>query len=421
MILIGDCLERLKELEPNSIDAVVTDPPYGWRFMGKAWDSFDIATKGVDTRAQKHEGEWRIGSDGKRRRYGKLNVPNTAAGSNDLSQIGMSKFQEFSEAWAREALRVLKPGGHMLVFCGPRTYHRMASGVEDAGFQIRDQLQWLFGSGFPKSHNIGDGIGTALKPANEPIVLARKPLEKGLTVGQNVEKWGVGGLNIDESRIGVGEDDPNHRKPSVDWQSANDPSVTHFGSGGRPIENLKPKGRWPANLLLDETAAEMLDEQSGTLKSGGNTSFKGDNALFPIDNDNRTHYKESGGASRFFYVAKTSKRERNAGLDGMPDKKMAFADGANRAINSGSDEYNTETGGGMNRIKTVKNHHPTVKPLKLMEYLIKLITPAGGIVLDPFMGSGSTGVAAFRLGYKFIGCEMNAEYVEIAKKRMEAV
>lgn len=333
MILLGDCLIRLKELPDNSVDSVVTDPPYGLKFMGKKWD---------------------------------YDVPGV-------------------QLWV-EVLRVLKPGGHLLSFGGTRTYHRLASAIEDAGFEIRDQIQWLYGSGFPKSHNIGDGIGTALKPANEPIVLARKPLEKGLTVAENVLKWGVGGLNIDASRIATDMNDPNQRfNETISGGFQNE-----YVGGDKKGPLTKPhgaplQGRWPANLLLDETAAEMLDEQSGMLKSGArakNEKNKDGNVFGQFEFNGGPCASSSGGASRFFYVAKASKRERNAGCE--------------------------------------VNGHPTVKPIRLMEYLIKLITPPNGTVLDPFMGSGSTGVAAFRLGFKFIGCEMSEEYVEIAERRIAA-
>jgi DNA modification methylase len=376
MLIRGDCLEELKKAEPISVDAVVTDPPYGLSFMGKKWD---------------------------------YDVP-----SVDL--------------W-REVFRVLKPGGHLLSFGGTRTYHRMVVAIEDAGFEIRDQVMWIYGSGFPKSLDVSkaidkaagakrelgptvgemngrnienhkkeheilaqvngwdkrtsvpvtpeailwQGFGTALKPANEPIVLARKPLEKGLTVAENVLKWGCGAINIDGTRIGT--------------------ELVESGRGGRNKTNsiyedgLAPQtertftqGRWPANVLFDESAAEML----------------------PIEN------KQS--VSRFFYVAKTSKRERNAGLEGMP------------AINCGmmeDDNYAIKTGSGNLRDTKNQNHHPTVKPIKLMEYLCKLVTPPGGTILDPFMGSGSTGCAAVKLGFKFIGIEREAEYLEIAKRRIE--
>jgi hypothetical protein len=379
MILLGDCLERLKDLEENSVDAVVTDPPYGLAFMNKRWDA---------------------------------KVPSV-------------------DVW-REVYRVMKPGAHLLSFGGTRTYHRVACAIEDAGFDVRDMLTWNYGSGFPKSLNISkaidkaagaerevigenpnkrdahqkgargfdsalagekleamritapatdaakqwDGWGTALKPALEPIVLARKPLSES-TVAANVLRWGVGGLNIDASRIGYQSPADFESAKGGDTGSANR-SMDGWGLGKAipQSEKISPQGRWPANLLLDEEAAAMLDEQSGQLSQcGGPKKTTHDKGMFGIGTPGAIYREESRGASRFFYVAKASKRERNAGLEGMPDVKMGFSDGANRAIASGANAYETETGGGINRIKETKNFHPTVKPIKLMEYLIKLITP----------------------------------------------
>ncbi len=419
MILTGKCEEVLKDFPDNSVDSIVTDPPYGLSFMGKKWD---------------------------------YQVPSVAQ-------------------WA-EILRVLKPGGHVLSFGGTRTYHRMVVNMEDAGFEIRDQVMWIYGSGFPKSMNValaidkqagvkptilginpnsrpnskmkgskgfdGDlaseesageqvltaatsdeakqwqGWGTALKPANEPICVARKPLEKGLTVAANVLKWGTGAINVDASRI-AGD------VPSVTGQGFK--TIKYGGNIGKGEPTLtgqpwsNPQGRWPANLLLDETAAEMLDQQSGILKSGAMLNVESDSLGFHGNGSGAkwNHSSSSGGASRFFYVAKASKRERNAGLEGMPEREgVRHLDGGEWSVNK------TAKSGEQKRLPSA-NHHPTVKPIKLMEYLIKLITPPGGIVLDPFTGSGSTGVAALSLGFEFIGIEMTPEYAEIAEKRLEAV
>lgn len=350
MILHGDCLDKLKELADNSVDAIVTDPPYGLNFMNKKWD---------------------------------YDVPST-------------------DIW-KEALRVLKPGGHMLAFFGTRTYHRGVVRIEDAGFEIRDQIQWIYGSGFPKSHNGVHG-GTALKPANEPIVLARKPLIG--TVAKNFEQFGVGGLNIDECRI-------EGAVPStIQGQSSRQGEIYGPDQRAQKIFNGHAQGRWPANVIFDEEAAAMLDEQSGERKSVPFKSRGGTGNVYQptTPQDKPEGYSDSGGASRFFYVAKASKRERNAGLEGMPlgeppkSARSKPAEGRSNALG-----------------EMRANHHPTVKPIKLMEYLIKLVTPAGGTVLDPFCGSGSTGVAAKKLGFNFIGIEREKEYVEIAQKRMEAV
>jgi len=505
LILLGDCLERLKELEGDSVDSVVTDPPYGWRFMGKAWDGADIEKR----RDQEFNRPPR--KDGKSRGHGD---PSMCAGLYDQSIKGNEAFCAWTELYARELLRVLKPGGHALIFCGPRTYHAMAFGVERAGFEIRDQLQWLFGSGFPKSHNGAHG-GTSLKPANEPIVLARKPLSEK-TVKANFEKWGVGGLNIDESRIGT-EIRTNPGMSSL--------GVMHDDDWKPQAVSSIVQGRWPANLILDETAAEMLDEQSGTLKNGGQNYTTKGTSMFGTEKELAiTKFAgDSGGASRFFYCAKASKAERSNGLDGfdcanlsacqndestelvlstlkvisalipnssivssgenitaifpkeclsitritiqqitelktwnslmlshtsdsMRDAVLKAMDGISH-VNSAANSRELMTAIGIlaekagsvmddakhvtletlsklseqSAWKNYNSNHPTVKPLKLMEYLIKLITPPGGVVLDPFMGSGSTGVAAKRLGFSFIGIEMNEEYCEIAKKRIEHV
>jgi site-specific DNA-methyltransferase (adenine-specific) len=346
-------------------------------------------------------------------------------------------FQTWSEQWAREALRVLKPGGHLLAFGGTRMYHRLAAGIEDAGFEIRDTLMWLYGSGFPKSLDVSKAIdkaagaerevigtrkltgkarlvggknpngiyqdyetattlkeslditvpstpqaqqwqgwGTALKPAVEPIVLARKPLIG--TVAANVLTHGTGALNIDASRIGT--------EQTVTSRNGNSGGNGAYGKDERVFERVNPPGRWPANILLDEEAAAMLDEQSGERPTG-------EVKPYIRDSDNRVVYNSgwgndmkfereasSGGASRFFYVAKASRSERNAGLE--------------------------------------RNIHPTVKPVALMKYLIRLVVPKGGVVLDPFLGSGTTAVAAIEEGVEWIGCEREPEYVEIIKARV---
>ncbi len=407
MIYHGDSLEVLRTLEENSIDAVVTDPPYGLSFMGKKWD---------------------------------YDVP-----SVDLF---------------RSILRVLKPGGHILSFGGTRTYHRLACNIEDAGFEIRDQIQWIYGSGFPKSMNVAlaidkqsgaighrgkafntsgagsrqkdlegtnghgepaykeaktdaakqwQGFGTALKPANEPIVLARKPLSES-TVAKNVLKYGTGALNIDGTRIGTERIAQHQRDLS---QAHGDKWAAGTKQPVLGVTNYTT-GRWPANVLFDESAAEMLDEQSGVSGDRARTSSGKSLNLFGGDKENigQRGFADKGGASRFFYVAKASKRERNAGLEGMPEiskSHLASPDGGGGGWSKDSDK---------NPNLPRANHHPTVKPIKLMEYLCKLITPPGGVILDPFCGSGSTGVAAVNLGFKFIGIEREKEYVAIAEKRI---
>jgi hypothetical protein len=334
-LLIGDCIEQMKTLEENSVDAIVTDPPYGLEFMGKEWDGFG-------------------------------------------TPLG---FQTWSEQWAREALRVLKPGGHLLAFGGTRMYHRLAAGIEDAGFEIRDTLMWLYGSGFPKSHNLQgewQGWGTALKPAVEPIVLARKPLIG--TVAANVLTHGTGALNIDASRIRTNGESLNGGTPE-----GTSNNVLGSGLGVSSGKSQMLNGRWPANILLDDEAAALLDEQSGVSKSPApyaNTD-SGSQSVFGVGGVSHSkEFGDSGGASRFFYVAKASRAERNAGLE--------------------------------------RNIHPTVKPVALMKYLIRLVVPKGGKVLDPFLGSGTTAVAAIEEGVEWIGCEREPEYVEIIKARVAA-
>jgi site-specific DNA-methyltransferase (adenine-specific) len=259
------------------------------------------------------------------------------------------------------------------------------------------------------------GWGTALKPANEPIVLARKPLIG--TIAQNVAEHGTGALNIDASRI-----ETKPRKTGTrTFGDEIDASPTSFaGSNKRSLQvayDMKDQGRWPANVLFDEEAAEMLDAQSAGTRaskpsaSGKSTANKGASLIGMGGTDDNPSYSDSGGASRFFYVAKASKRERNAGLEGMPEALGGCS------LSGGNDKRK----GDKPQLSMRANHHPTVKPIALMEYLVRLITPPGGTVLDPFMGSGSTGVAAKRLGFAFIGIEREAEYCEIARRRIEAI
>jgi len=429
-LLLGDCIDKLKELDDNSVDSIVTDPPYGLSFMGKKWD-YDVPSQ---------------------------------------------------EIW-EECYRVLKPGGHLLSFAGSRTYHRMAVRIEDAGFEIRDQIMWIYGSGFPKSLNIGiqvdkklgnqrevvgekvrgdvqkakengagyladpanrnntkqfgygtqtitkgnsewEGWGTALKPAHEPIVMARKPLSEK-TVVDNVLEWGTGGINIDESRIGVDENDPNHR--SIDNKNVH---TTNFANNGNPrpdkIPNqesqINPQGRFPANIIFDEEAGKILDEQTGELKSGdmpGKYKGWGKNGIYgSADNElEQTYYGDSGGASRFFYCPKTSKTDRNEGLDDFEDKEAPKRDDG-QPYGMNTNKFRPD-GSERKPVQPKKNNHPTVKPTDLMLYLIRMVTPKSGTTLDPFMGSGSTGKAAVRGGFDFVGIEMDKEYMEIAKARIQ--
>ena len=389
-LLLGDCIDKLKELDDNSVDSIVTDPPYGLSFMGKKWD-YDVPSQ---------------------------------------------------EIW-EECYRVLKPGGHLLSFAGSRTYHRMAVRVEDAGFEIRDQIMWIYGSGFPKSMNIGKGVdkkfgnerevvgtkdgkidfskskkgdtsfyetawnnkeyvdlevtkgnspyegwGTALKPAHEPIVMARKPLSEK-TIVDNVLEWGTGGINIDDSRITTNDTlGGGATKGSVlaidgfdrPWMHDEEKMKEFSDKMKEKVEHAQTLGRFPANIIFDEEAGKILDEQS------------------------------EGGASRFFYCPKTSKRDRNEGLDEFEDKQtQGMRANAGPALVSDDESGRT----------TAKNNHPTVKPTDLMLYLIRLVTPKGGTTIDPFMGSGSTGKAAVRGGFDFVGIEREEEYMEIATARIQ--
>ena len=337
LLFKGDCREVLARLDEGCVDTVITDPPYGLEFMGKGWD------KGVP------------GPD----------------------------------FWV-EVLRVAKPGAMLLAFGGTRTYHRLACAIEDAGWELRDCLMWLYGTGFPKSHNIGkkvegwDGWGTALKPAWEPIILAMKPLDG--TFANNALEHGVAGLNIDATRIALdGEKTPTGSGKGSE-NSKFEQVRRSKGNGGNATPSA---GRWPANVVLDEEAGEILDEQSGEKKAGkykktGKRNSKvgtlrSMNAFDQSVKNAPDNYGDGGGASRFFYCAKAGKKDRGEG-----------------------------------------NDHPTVKPQSLMRWLVRLTsTPTGGLVLDPFMGSGSTGVACRAEGRQFCGIELDEHYIEIAARRLE--
>jgi len=407
-IFNGDNIQVLKTLPDNSVDSVVTDPPYGLKFMGKQWD---------------------------------YDVPSV-------------------ELW-KECYRVLKPGGYLLSFGSSRTYHRMAVKVEDAGFEIRDQIMWVYGSGFPKSHNIGkaidkilgnerkilgtkanfsldgskrnpnnhrvigesakeiqheygykkgwdtlvteghsewEGFGTALKPAHEPIVMARKPF-KG-SVAKNVLKWNTGGINIDDCRIGE------------ELITTNGYGINGFVAS----ENYKPSshiGRFPANIIFDEEAGILLDEQSGYTKTKSDKNYKhnktnSDSDIFK-SRGTYTPREDEGGASRFFYCPKPSKKEKEEGLENLESKLLS-------RVNKGGLENDPRW-----EPKLRKNTHSTVKPLKLIQYLIRLVTPIGGITIDPFFGSGTSGKSALKEDndYKFIGIEKEKEYFDISVERCQ--
>lgn len=442
----GSMLDMLQVIEPNSIDSIVTDPPYEIGFMGKNWDNSGIAFQ-VDT-------------------------------------------------W-KNCYEALKPGGYLLAFGGSRTFHRIACAIEDAGFEIRDTIMWLYGSGFPKSMNIGlaldkrngaeivlggvkpghkdfadrntngdtkfndgmsgfdrpwmhdedkrkayhyekvmqtdiakrwDGWGTALKPAFEPIIVARKPFNGGLI--DNIVEYGVGGLNIDECRV-----------PSKPGEY----DIRHY-QGEDCFQNLKPKesqyqvkpqpdGRFPANVILtyDETNYEEVcggfpskDTPNGYISKDVDVS-RGE-FLNGLQNRVYAPYGDTGSAARYFYCSKASKKDRNEGCDSLATQYTAMSNQAKAELHRGNLEFHSDVSKAttaMNRVYASKNTHPTVKPTDLMQYLIRLVTPNGGTVLDPFNGSGSTGKAAMYenverdKNYSYIGIELTEEYLPISKARIE--
>jgi DNA modification methylase len=379
LIQQGDVTEVLRTLPDNSVDALFCDPPYGFSFMGKSWD---------------------------------YQVPQ-------------------APVW-REALRVLKPGAPLLAFGGSRTYHRLACAIEDGGFELRDCLMWLHGKGFPKSLDAEKalakkapendlteadwhGHGTALKPAHEPIALARKPLEG--TLAENIRRWGVGPIAIDASRIGeqvYSQEEWNQKSLARTSGAA---FGVHKGSTG-PV----PQGRWPANLLLDEHAAEALDEQTGdrvsrpavTRNGGGGRIFNGG----PDEPRPDSGYSDSGGASRFFYTTKASRKEREKGCEHLPLRsaaEMTDSEEGQARLDS------PRTGAG--RTGGARNHHPTVKPIDLVRYLSRLILPPtpDPVLLVPFSGSGSEMIGALLAGWPFVlGIERDPEYIQIAHARLAA-
>ena len=411
-VLHGNNLDLLAAVRDNFAHAVVTDPPYGLGFMGKDWDAA-------------------------------LPDPRT---------------------WA-ECLRVLRPGGHLVAFGAPRLVHRLTCQIEDAGFEVRDQLLWVFGSGFPKSLDVskaidaaagavrddvagpggrsgqvrasmaGDfagswdatapatpdaarwsGWGTALKPAYEPIVLARKPLSG--TVAANVLAWGTGAINVDGCRVEKAPDEP----PSGWSESGSKASDNGSMSGANYAREPKPDaaGRWPANLILDEAAGALLDAQTGALAGRGNKgpSKRGEYSATSYgvgtggDCGGALNYGDSGGASRFFYCPKASRSEREAGLDHLPPRVVDPSREEDAAARD-----SPRTGAGRSG-EARRNHHATVKPLDLMRWLVRLVTPPGGMVLEPFAGSGTTPAACALEDVDCLAMELDADYVAIARARV---
>ena len=384
----GDSVEVLRQLPDNSVDSVVCDPPYG---LSKEPDMAEV---------MRH---WLAGDDYK----------HTGGGFMGKS---WDSFVPGPAIW-KECLRVLKPGGHLLAFFGSRTYDMGTLAIRLAGFEIRDQIMWVYGSGFPKSLDVrkatGDeewqGWGTALKPAHEPICVARKPLAG--TVAANVLAHGTGGLNIDDCRIAS---DGEHKKAPMPTNKTR--SVYGAQKGFTPAN---AEGRWPANFVHDgsdevlaafpQTAAAKASMRGvGLTGSDDKVYGKGD----PSFNTMRGINDSGGSAARYFYCAKASKADRNYGLSG---EYHAPADLVNREEGSAGID-NPRAGAG--RISGSKNPHPTVKPIALMEWLVRLVTPPGGVVLDPFMGSGSTGIAAVKQRFKFVGVELSEEYFKVAQERI---
>lgn len=498
-ILNGDSLEVLKQYPDNYFDAVVTDPPYG---LGKEPNAEQMLQAWITSGYLEVKGSGFMGKE-------------------------WDAFVPQPIFW-KEVFRVLKHGGHIVAFFGTRTYDWGVMAMRLAGFEVRDCIQWIYGSGFPKSHNIGkaidkiqgnkreiieekrsgstsrayqseekttsglhfstkgssdwEGWGSALKPANEPIVLARKPLEKGLSIAENVLKNGTGGINIDGCRVGnLGGTQRSHQTEYPKKEDGTEDRSGHWARVGHDIEELK-KGRFPANLILthhpececmgtkkvkaigggtgdksmgglgvngkygkyaldklasnagglgDENGEEtieswnchedcpikIMDEQSGISKTGDIKPYKQNNinsysgSMPPIREVN--FIGDKGGASRFFYVAKASKRERNKGLEVFEEKAYSDLD------KIGGEKSNFKTGSGNERNIYNQNFHPTIKPVALMRYLVRMITPPNGIVLDPFNGSGTTGVACKVEGFNYVGIELDAEYCKISEARIE--
>ena len=402
MLHPGDNLAVLAAMPENSVDAVVTDPPYGIRFMGKAWDGKDIQDRVAARRNGKPPAEG--------------TGPNGAHASAAAEACKYSRslqanrdFQDWTRDWAAAVLRVLKPGGYLLSFGSTRTYHRMAAGIEDAGFEIRDQIGWVFGGGFPKSHN-GEWGGTALKPAWEPIAVARKPLEG--TVAENWKRYGTGALDIDGCRVHA--DDAQGEEYTR--RRLNPGAKINGGEGWKQSAEYVGKtkaGRWPANLIHDgsEEVVALFPAEAGAaapVHRRNGDKFRNTYGRFVgnIDEQGSTYHGDTGSAARFFYCAKPSRSERNEGCESLPDREW-------RAEGACVPERENRP------FLPSKNNHPTVKPVALMRYLCRLVTPAGGLILDPFLGSGTTGKAALLEGFRFVGIEREADYLDIARVRIE--
>lgn len=394
----GDCLDVMAQLPEASVSAVVTDPPYGIGFMGHEWDQpgrFAAVRKGPGlTPGHPREREARrfVGDHCKTT----ARATSMEAGRYDYGIDAMRRYQGWCEAWGDAALRVTEPGGYLLSFCGTRTVHRLAAGLEDAGWLIRDMLVWGYAQGFPKSRAL-------LKPAWEPIVMARKP-------GPLRE------LDIEGCRIDGGP------RPLI--VSESEPSVTTYGDGlnGSRAAGKTTAGRWPANIVLTDP---IFDGGMEGVEGGGETSSGsahvlrragigyGSNAQGGEAMD--ATYGDAGTYSRFFLIPKASRSDREPVMPGMLEERVVKTQGRaeGRTVNADG----TITVHGDTR-QPRRNQHPTVKPVELMRHLVRLVTPAGGTVLDPFLGSGTTALAAEQEGRAWVGIEREAEYVAIAEARL---
>lgn len=420
MIHHGDLFDVLPTIASDSIDACCTDPPYGIGFMGREWDTFTPnRVAAVAERLRRKNTEYKV-SEAYPTKASKTDRQKGGAPLEyDYSVRGLVGFQQWTETWAREVFRVLKPGAYILVCGAPRSYHRMACGLEDAGFVIRDKFSWLFGSGFPKNYNLGEGKGTALKPAHEPIALAWKPFKGSIRACH--ETHGTAALNINACRIGAGAGGHRGDEPSAKRRYS-EQGGTNFAMQPGPRGGSE-LGRWPANVILDEEAAALLDKQSGELVSGANPTSQGTDKFRGIYGSFEGQAEvtparglDVGGASRFYYVAKPSREERDSGCYDL----TAITGGEATQRKDGSAGLNNPRAGA-GRTGGARNIHPTVKPIELMRWLVRLVTPPGGTVLDPFTGSGTTGMACVYEQREFIGIEREAEYVEIAKRRIASV
>lgn len=427
MIHHGDLFDVLPTIAAQSVDSCCTDPPYGIGFMGREWDTFKPGTG--KTRKLMHPRERAAAAlvSDNPNIHGRHRSPALSPSQidYDYSTAGLRAFQEWTERWAREVHRVLKPGAYIVVCGAPRSYHRMACGLEDAGFVVRDNFAWLFGSGFPKNFNLGDGKGTALKPAHEPIALAWKPF-KG-TIKACHEAHGTAALNIDACRV--------EGPPSVGGLNGSKTALGMMNDDGwqgreRVIDRSMDLGRWPANVVLDEEAASELDEQTGDLVSGGTPAFRNADKFRNSYGAFKGGKTEDGiggsigGASRFYYVAKPSREERDFGCDGLEPQTAASITGREPGSPGLNNPRSGIRAGSQHRddkARVARNIHPTVKPVELMRWLVKLVTPIGGTVLDPFTGSGTTGMACRYEQREFIGIEREADYVAIAERRIAAV